>query len=142
VIRFQQSFYLGCKLVCKGVGVILSQKDGKKECVIAYVNKGLSPVQKRFHPMEGGCYALIWGIMHFCQFICRNHCTLKIDHKSLEWLTIVFDAYGQRGRWIDMLQDFNFKILYRSRFKHMNANVLSRNLVNKAKEDENFSQEI
>lgn len=105
--------------------------------MITYVNKGLSLVQKRFHPMEGECYALIWGIMHFCQFLCHNHLTLKIDHKSLEWLAIVFDAYGQRGRWIDMLQDFNFKILHRSRFKHMNANVFNKNVVNKAKEDEN-----
>jgi hypothetical protein len=92
--------------------------------------------------MEGQCYALIWGIMHFCQFLYRNHFTLRTDHKLLKWLAIIFDAYGQRGRWIDMLQDFNFKILNRSRFKHLNADVLSRNPVNKAKEDEYFSQEI
>jgi len=28
---------------------------------------------------------------------------LKIDHKPLEWLTMVLDAYGHRGRWISML---------------------------------------
>jgi len=35
------------------------------ERVVAYANKGLTTVQKKFHPMEGESYALIWGIMHF-----------------------------------------------------------------------------
>jgi hypothetical protein len=53
--------------------------------------------------MEGKSYALIWGIMHFQQFLHKNHFTLKIDHKPLEWLAMVLDAYGQRGCWINML---------------------------------------
>jgi hypothetical protein len=44
------------------VGDMFSLKDGKNGHVIAYANKGLSLVQKKFHSMEGECYALIWGI--------------------------------------------------------------------------------
>jgi hypothetical protein len=74
-------------------------------------------MQQRFHPMEGKSYALIWGVMHFQQFLHKNHFTLGIDHKPLEWLAMVLDAHGQRGRWINMLQDFNFKILHQFRSK-------------------------
>jgi len=49
----------------RGVGVILSQKEGRIERAMAYASKGLSPVECKFHLMEGECYALIWGIMHF-----------------------------------------------------------------------------
>jgi hypothetical protein len=41
-----------------------------------------------------------------------------------------------------MLQEFNFKIPHWSCFKHLNVDVLSKNPINKAKEDEDFSQEI
>jgi hypothetical protein len=49
----------------KGVGAILSQKEGKFEKVIAYASKSLIKAQRKFHPMEGKCYVLIWGVMHF-----------------------------------------------------------------------------
>ncbi len=43
---------------------------------------------------------------------------LRTNHKPLEWLTIVYDVNGRRGRWIFMLQDFHFKILHRLGNKH------------------------
>ncbi len=92
--------------------------------------------------MEGECYALIWGIMHFRQYLHRNHFTLRTDHKPLEWLAIVSDAHGRRGRWIDMLQDFSFKILHRPGLKHTNVDALSRNPVGEATDDDDFSEEI
>jgi hypothetical protein len=50
----------------KGVGAILSQREGRSyEKVVAYTSETLSPLQKKFHLMEGECYTLIWGMMHF-----------------------------------------------------------------------------
>jgi hypothetical protein len=62
---FSQPFILHVDWSIRGVGAILSQKLEKQEQVITYGNKGLFPIEKRFHPMEGECYALVWGIMHF-----------------------------------------------------------------------------
>ncbi len=90
----------------------MSQKEGKLEKVVNYANKNLIKAHKKFHPMERERYALIWGIMHFRQYLHRNHFILRTDHKPLEWLAIVSDAQGKKGRWIDMLQDFGFKILH------------------------------
>jgi hypothetical protein len=92
--------------------------------------------------MEGECYALIWGIMHFRQYLHKTHFILRTDHKPLEWLVTVSDAHGRRGRWIDMLQDFSFKILHRPGMKHTNVDALSRNPVGEAKDDDDFSEEI
>jgi hypothetical protein len=72
----------------------------------------------------------------------RNHFTLKIDHKPLEWLATMSDAHGRRGRWIDLLQDSSFKILHRSRLKDTNVGALSRNLVGQAMDGDDFSKEI
>jgi hypothetical protein len=112
------------------------------ERVVAYASKGLTSAQKKFHPMEGECYALIWGVMHFRQYLHRNHFILRTDHKPLEWLATVSDAHGRRGRWIDMLQDFSFKIVHRPGMRHTNVDALSRNPVGKAADDDNFSEEV
>ncbi len=110
--------------------------------MVAYASKSVTEAQRKFHPMEGECYALIWGIMHFMQYLHKNHFILHIDHKPLEWLATVSDAHGKRGRWVDMLQDFIFKIIYRPGLRHTNVNALSRNLVGPATDDDDCSEEI
>jgi hypothetical protein len=109
---FKRSFCLDVDWSPKGVGAILSQREGKLEKVVAYASKSLTMAQKKLHPMEGECYALIWGVMHFRQYLYRNHFILRTNHKPLEWLATVSNAHGRRGRWIDMLQDFSFKIVH------------------------------
>jgi hypothetical protein len=53
-------------------------------------------------------------------------------------LDIVSDAYGKKGKWINMFQDFNFKIVHRARSKHGNVNALNINLIGNVDEDEDF----
>ncbi len=126
---FKEPFCLDVDWSTKGVGAILSQKEGRFEKVVTYANKALIVAQRKFHPMEGECYALIWGILHFRQYLHQTHFTLRTDHKPLEWLATISDAHGRRGRWIDMLQDFSFKIVHRPGMRHANADALSRNPV-------------
>ncbi len=80
--------------------------------------------------------------MHFRQYLHRNHFTLRTDHKPFEWLATVSDAHGRRARWINMLQDFSFKILHRPGLRHTNVDALSRNPIRQATDDDDFSEEI
>ncbi len=80
--------------------------------------------------------------MHFRQYLHKNHFTLRTNHKPFEWLATMSDVHGRRGRWIDMLHDFSFKILHRPGLKHANVDVLSRNLVRQATDDDDFKKEI
>jgi hypothetical protein len=57
--NFKEPFCLDVDWSTKGVGAILSQKEGRFEKVIAYASKALTEAQRKFHPMEGECYALI-----------------------------------------------------------------------------------
>jgi len=56
---FKRPFCLDVDWLTKGVGAILSQKEGRFKKVVAYAIKGLTVAQRKFHPMEGECYALI-----------------------------------------------------------------------------------
>jgi hypothetical protein len=66
----------------------------------------------------------------------------KNNHKPLEWLAAMSDAQGRKGRWMDMLQDFNFKILHQLKLKHTNVDALSKNPMGVAIDDDNFNEEI
>jgi hypothetical protein len=101
--NFKEPFCLDVDWSTKGVGAILSQREGRSERVIAYASKALTLAQRKFHPMERECYALIWGILHFKQYLHRTHFTLRTGHKPLEWLATVSNAHGRRGRWINLL---------------------------------------
>jgi hypothetical protein len=51
-------------------------------------------------------------MMYFKQYLYQNHFTIRTKHKPLEWLMTILDVYGRQGWWIDMLQDFDFKIIH------------------------------
>jgi hypothetical protein len=51
--EFKKQFCLNVDWSPKGVGTILSQKEGKLEKVVAYADKSLTIAQRKFHPMEG-----------------------------------------------------------------------------------------
>jgi hypothetical protein len=54
----------------------------------------------------------------------------------------MLDAYRRKGRYFNMVHDFNFKIMHHARSKHTNVNALSKILVRYANEDEDFQKEI
>jgi hypothetical protein len=58
-LDFKKPFCLDVDWSTKGVGAILSQKESKLEKVMAYASKSLTMAQRKFHPMERECYALI-----------------------------------------------------------------------------------
>ena len=86
---FNEPFILDIDWSQRGVGAILSQKKGRREHPVAYASRGLTTVQRKFHPMEGECYALVWGVMHYRQYLYRNQFTIRTDHRPLEWLASV-----------------------------------------------------
>jgi hypothetical protein len=67
---------------------------------------------------------------------------VRIDHKPLKWLAIVSNPFGRRGKWISMLQDFDFKIIHKAKAKHANVDVLNHNPVDSHDENEDFGMEI
>jgi hypothetical protein len=65
-----------------------------------------------------------------------------IDHKPLEWLATMSNACGRKGRWINMFQDFSFKIVHCVGLRHDDVDALNRNLVGNVDEDKDFQKEI
>jgi hypothetical protein len=73
--------------------------------------------------------------MHFRQY--HNRFTLMTDHKPLEWLDVVSNVYGRRGKWINTLQ-----IVHQARSWHINVDAMSHNLVDAIEANENSGDEV
>lgn len=98
-----------------GLGSVLIQFDNSGPRIIAYGNKSLTDVEKRYCQTEKEALALVWAVEHFKMYLYgKDQFELITDHKPLETI------FGPRSRpcarierWVLRLQSFNFKIVYR-----------------------------
>ena len=51
---------------------------------------------------------------------------VRTDHSALRWLMKFRTLEGQIARWLQKLQDYDFKVLHRAGRKHGNAEAMSR----------------
>jgi hypothetical protein len=140
---FTKAFILDVDWSTHGVSAYYCRKKGGgSKSLFTLVSKSLSLIHKKIHLVEGECYVLVWGILHFWQCFYWNHFALCTNHKPLEWLATVWDAYGWKGRWINTLHDFKFKIIHIASFRHTNVDALNRNPMDVVDEWEDLIEEI
>lgn len=99
-----------------GLGAVLIQCDRKGPRVIAYGNKTLSDVEKRYCQTEKEALAIVWAVEHFRMYLYGlKEFDLITDHKPLE---VIFGTRSKPcpriERWVLRLQSYNYKIKYRS----------------------------
>jgi len=48
----------------------------------------------------------------------------------------MLDVNNRRGKWINTLHDFSFKMIHKARSKHTNVDALNRNMVDVVEEED------
>lgn len=118
-----------------GLGAILIQIDSNGPRIIAYGNKSLSDVEKRYCQTEKEALALVWAIEHFRMYLYGlKGFELITDHKPLE---VIFGPRSKPSarieRWVLRLQGYNYKTIYRPGKNNL-ADPFSRLCVNSNKQ--------
>lgn len=98
-----------------GLGAVLVQSDNGGSRVIAYGNKSLTDVEKRYCQTEKEALALVWAVEHFRMYLYgKQTFDLVTDHKPLE---VIFGSRSKPcariERWVLRLQAYNFRVVYR-----------------------------
>ncbi|XP_052744494.1 uncharacterized protein K02A2.6-like [Bicyclus anynana] len=98
-----------------GLGAVLIQSDSNGPRIIAYGNKSLTDVEKRYCQTEKEALALVWAVEHFDIYLFgKDTFDLVTDHKPLE---VIFGSRlktcARIERWVLRLQAYNFKVLYK-----------------------------
>ena len=76
-----------------GAGALLMQNHGSKEVVIAYASHRFSRTDSRRGPTERECMAVLWGVGHYPQFLCRP--TIQSDHRLLRPNMVISQSQPQ-----------------------------------------------
>src|ERR1700753_1153854 len=110
-------------------GAILSQKqdDGKIHS-IAFLSKSMSPAEKNYDIYDKEMLAVVKALQHWQQYLERSQHPISIitDHKNLEYWKQPRSLNHRQIRWLDLLQHYDFKIIYRPGQESGKPDALSR----------------
>ena len=122
------SFILFTDASYQGIGAVLAQIKDKKEYVIAYASRTLSPAEKNYSTVELECLAVVWAVKYFRHYIHGTRFTLVTDHKALQWLlnSTTINDNKRITRWRLTLQEYQYDIKYRAGSRNQNADFFSR----------------
>ena len=66
-----------------------------------------------------------WGVRQYRPYIYGQSFTVRTDHNALRWLQIFQDPEGRVARWLEILSEYNFKVIHCPGPRHGNADALS-----------------
>ena len=69
---------------------------------------------------------MVYGLKHFRQYLIRHKFVIRSDHASLQWIRRTPEPMAQAGRWLAIMEEFDFAVQHRAGSKHQNADALSR----------------
>ena len=126
---FTRPFWVKSDASGGGVGYVLTQKHEKKEKVIAYGSKKLTPTQRRYSTYDREFFGVITAVRAYSHYLRHAHFFIVTDHRPLLNLRKVDpknDATGRRVRWSIELNLYDFDVVYKKGQKHSDADAMSR----------------
>src|SRR3954470_4355801 len=104
------------------VGAVLSQ-DGKP---VAFESRQMSPAEKNYAVHEKELFAIVYALKVWRHYLEGQEFTVVTDHQSLCYLQTQDKLNRQQARWVELLQAYHFKILYKPSRTNVVADALSR----------------
>jgi hypothetical protein len=123
---FTQPFVLTTDASDYAIGSILSQGDIGKDKPIAFASRTLNTAENNYSTVEKELLAIVWSCKHFRPYLLGRTFTIVTDHKPLTWMFSIKDPSSRLLRWRFLLEEYQFKVVYRAGVKNVNADALSR----------------
>ena len=108
------------------LGGVLQQDDGKGLQPIAYESRKLSNTERCYSAYERELLAVLHACNTWRHYLCGKHFTIKTDHPSLRYMFSQQKFTGRIFKWMEQLQQYDFKIEHIPGWKNLVADALSR----------------
>lgn len=115
-----------------GIGACLSQMQwcdktkAEVEKPIAFASKSLDKSQRKYCTTRKELLAVLTFVQQFRHYLLGRQFLIRTDHSSLRWLLSFKSPTDQMARWLEVLSQYDFKIIHRAGRLHVNADFLSR----------------
>ena len=106
---------------------MLAQTDSAgTEHPIAYYSRKMFPRECRYSTTEQEGLAVVEACKYFLPYLLGRSFTVVTNHRALAFLAQKEPSNGRLARWMDVLRQFTFTIVYRPGKSNQNAETLSR----------------
>ncbi|GBG78024.1 hypothetical protein CBR_g25958 [Chara braunii] len=94
------------------IGEVLAQQDGKKLRSIEYMSKKMPSKKLAKSTYERELYALYKALVHWRHFLLGRFFYLRTDHQTLKWIKTQPVLSDALKRWIEVIDQYDFKLEY------------------------------
>ena len=131
--RFDLQFRIAVDTSSRGIGFMLYQlhpeEDGSTTPhVVRYGSKSLSKWQRSYGPTKLELLGMTYAVLECASYIRGTHFIVECDHQALKPLYQKKLKGAIYERWLAILQEFNFDILYKPAKEMSIPDALSRDL--------------
>jgi transposase InsO family protein len=129
---FNKKFAIATDASWIGIGAVLYQPDDDEGeitpfNIVAICSKKLSPTQQRYPVYKKELWAVVYALRKFHSYIWgRPDTIIYTDHKPLIHITNQTNLSASLQQWLDVIMDYNLKIMYRPGILHVLPDALSR----------------
>ena len=121
-------------------GAVLQQDHGQGPQPIGFLSKKMLPAERNYPVHEQELLAIIIALRAWRHYLHGSHFTIVVqtDHKSLQHLKTQPHLSPRQTRWLDLIAEFDFDIVYVEGEQNVVADGLSRRPDHK----ENHEQDV
>jgi transposase InsO family protein len=121
-----QPYFLDTDASHHGIGAVLSQIQDGKEKPVAFASRTYNRAESNYCITRQELLAVVFFLKHFRQYLLGSSFTVRTDHSTLQWPRRTPEPIGQQGRWLEIMESYQFKVEHRPGARHNNADALSR----------------
>lgn len=99
---------------------------GKYDQPVAYASRLLNQAERNYSTTEREALAMIYAVKKFRHYLLGNKFRFMVDHHSLSYLVNQPLVTGRVARWIMILLEYDFEVVYVPGKRHIVADYLSR----------------
>jgi len=90
-------------------GAILQQMQDGLLRVIGYASRTFTECELKYCITRKELAALIFGLKYYRQYLLGRHFVVRSVHAALTYLRSTKELIGQQARWLDVMEEFDFK---------------------------------
>ena len=94
--------------------------------IIAYASRQLRKHEENYPTHDLELATVIFALKIWRHYLYGEKCQIYTDHKSLQYIQQQKELNMRQRRWIELLNDYDYQILYHPRKANVVADALSR----------------